>query len=403
MTILIILRSSTDHTFCVGTHPTLKSIDGGKAPVPVGDAGGESDLDFQVAYPIAYPDEIVLYQVDDSNYSSGPLSTSGFANTFLDALDGSYCNYTAFGETGNDPKLDPTYPDPHKGGYKGPLMCGTYKPASVISISYGQQENDLPAAYQQRQCNEFMKLGLQGVSIFIASGDTGVAGAQGINDNLNGCIGTKGTVFNPGLPNGCPYITNVGATQISEGNSVYDPESAAWGYYNGGFFVFTSGGGFSNIYPVPSYQKKSVGTYFGKHDPHLPYYEQLGGFEPRKAENGVYNRIGRGIPDISANGVSLGVYTGGELQSALGTSASAPIFAAVVTRINDARLSMGKKPIGFINPALYSNPWILNDIKNGSNPGCGTPGFQAVQGWDPVTGLGTPNLPRMLGYFTRLQ
>jgi tripeptidyl-peptidase-1 len=71
-----------------------------------------------------------------------------------------------------------------------------------------------------------------------------------------------------------------------------------------------------------------------------------------------------------------------------GTSASTPIFSSIVNRINELRLNLGKKPIGFINPALYSNPWILNDITNGTNPGCGTVGFSAVPGWDPVTGLG---------------
>jgi tripeptidyl-peptidase-1 len=40
---------------------------------------------------------------------------------------------------------------------------------------------------------------------------------------------------------------------------------------------------------------------------------------------------------------------------------------------------------------------------NGSNPGCGTDGFYAVKGWDPVTGLGTPNYPKMLRLFMGLQ
>ena len=71
-----------------------------------------------------------------------------------------------------------------------------------------------------------------------------------------------------------------------------------------------------------------------------------------------------------------------------GTSASTPIFASIVNRINDYRLHEGKNPIGFINPALYSNPGMLNDITNGTNPGCDTVGFSAVEGWDPVTGLG---------------
>lgn len=49
---------------------------------------------------------------------------------------------------------------------------------------------------------------------------------------------------------------------------------------------------------------------------------------------------------------------------------------------------MGKKPIGFINPTIYKFPGIFNDITEGGNQGCGTAGFQAVKGWDPVTGLG---------------
>ncbi len=44
--------------------------------------------------------------------------------------------------------------------------------------------------------------------------------------------------------------------------------------------------------------------------------------------------------------------------------------------------------MGFINPALYANPQVMNDVTNGNNPGCGTKGFTAVQGWDPLTGLG---------------
>lgn len=75
----------------------MDAIDGAVAPVPVKQAGGESDLDFQLAYPIVYPIEIVLYQVDDPVYANYEIPTQGFGNTFLDALDGSYCTYTAFG------------------------------------------------------------------------------------------------------------------------------------------------------------------------------------------------------------------------------------------------------------------------------------------------------------------
>lgn len=118
-------------------------------------------MDFELAYPLIYPQTITLFQTDDNNYANNG-NYSGYFNNFLDALDGSYCTYTAFGITGNSAGIDPPYPDPATGGYKGKLECGVYTPTNVISISYGQQENQLPRAYQERQCNEFMKLGLQG-------------------------------------------------------------------------------------------------------------------------------------------------------------------------------------------------------------------------------------------------
>lgn len=73
-----------------------------------------------------------------------------------------------------------------------------------------------------------------------------------------------------------------------------------------------------------------------------------------------------------------------------------------MNRLNEERMAIGKGPVGFLNPVLYENPWVLNDITNGSNPGCGTDGFYAVKGWDPVTGLGTPNYPKMLQLFLSL-
>jgi len=71
-----------------GTHPKPAFIDGAQAPVPVSQAGGESDLDFELAYPILWPQCTVLYQTDDINYATGVIQTSGGFNTFLDALDG---------------------------------------------------------------------------------------------------------------------------------------------------------------------------------------------------------------------------------------------------------------------------------------------------------------------------
>jgi tripeptidyl-peptidase-1 len=65
-------------------------------------AGGESNLDFQLAYPLIFPQNITLFQTDDRYYAATTGPESGFFNTFLDGIDESYCNYSAFGETGDD-------------------------------------------------------------------------------------------------------------------------------------------------------------------------------------------------------------------------------------------------------------------------------------------------------------
>ena len=118
--------------------------------------------------------------------------------------------------------------------------------------------------------------------------------------------------------------------------------------------------------------------------------------------NGVYNRLGRGMPDVSANGENAAMYQNGYATTGLGTSMSTPVFASVINRINEERIAVGKKPVGFINPTLYAHPEVLNDIVGGSNGACSVAGFEAVQGWDPVTGLGTPNYPKMLSLFMSL-
>ena len=185
-----------------GTYPKPGLIDGAMYGAPQDNTtlvGGESNIDIDIATSIIYPQTVTVYQVDDLPYSLEDLATTNLFNTFLDALDGSYCNYTAFGETGDDPAIDPIYPDPQAGGYKGHRQCGVFKPTKVISASYGQAEADLPINYSKRQCNEFMKLGLQGHSILVASGDYGV-GSFPAEDTLRGgtgCLGPQGKILNP--------------------------------------------------------------------------------------------------------------------------------------------------------------------------------------------------------------
>jgi subtilase family serine protease len=68
----------------------------------------------------------------------------------------------------------------------GPEDCGTVTPAYVISTSYGYNEADLTPFYAERQCAEYAKLGMMGVTVLYSSGDDGVAG------NGNYCLNPNG-------------------------------------------------------------------------------------------------------------------------------------------------------------------------------------------------------------------
>ena len=139
--------------------------------------------------------------------------------------------------------------------------------------------------------SRFMKLGLQGHSIFFASGDSGV----GINSFDDDCLGWNKTIFSPTWPNNCPYVTSVGATKLYRNQSVTDSESAVNDLAGDPYpFPYSSGGGFSNIYPRPGYQGHLVDKYLRDHTPPYPYYEIKDNRNSDFGKNGgLYNRIGR--------------------------------------------------------------------------------------------------------------
>lgn len=88
-----------------GTHPISRNIDGGIAKTKdISKAGAETGLDLDTAYPIIYPQKITVFNVDDRLYQReiNDTYTWGF-NSFLDAIDGSYCTYKAYGEKGDLP------------------------------------------------------------------------------------------------------------------------------------------------------------------------------------------------------------------------------------------------------------------------------------------------------------
>jgi len=253
--------------------------------------------------------------------------------------------------------------------------------------------------YVKRINTEFQKIGVRGITLICASGDSGANGRTDPSCSENH--------LNPVFPAASPYITSVGATQISQASgraNLPNPPPGCSGLNCASSGIeecvsfdqanFASGGGFSDIASQPAHQRTAVANYF-KSGVKLP-------------PSGYYNPDGRGFPDVAALGSNVLILSQGSIEAVSGTSASSPIVAGIVTLLNDYVNSKTGKPLGHIAPLLYKmaadHPAAFTDIVTGDNicteagcsPGC--KGFYAAKGWDPVSGLGTPVYPEMLKY-----
>jgi tripeptidyl-peptidase-1 len=217
---------------------------------------------------------------------------------------------------------------------------------NTISISYGDDESTVPLDYADNVCNLFSQLGARGVSVLVASGDSGVGTT---------CETGSTKTFTTSFPASCPWVTVVGGTT---GNS---PE-AAWS---------GSGGGFSSVFGRPSYQNAAVNNWLATDTTH-------------KAVSSYFNSSGRrAYPDVAAQSTDFLVVVSGQDELVDGTSCATPTFASVVQLLNSDRIASGKAGLGFLNPWLYSNATSgLTDITTGKSTGCSGvisgAGFSAV-------------------------
>jgi kumamolisin len=210
------------------------------------------------------------------------------------------------------------------------------KQNSAISISWGDPESQWSDQEIQNIDMAFKKAALKGISIFVASGDEGAKGRFGQGKY---CVQ---------YPASDPWVTATGGTKFDENG-----KEVAWK---------GSGGGISTKFDVPDFQKGIT----------LP--PDIGGS----------GKPGRGVPDIAgiADGYRIRVKQRGDEETVGGTSAVAPLYAALMMRVNGA---LGH-PVGYLNPFLYQNgnSGIFNDITEGNNEG-----YNAGPGWDAVTGWGS--------------
>ncbi|MCJ1352626.1 MAG: hypothetical protein MMC33_002610 [Icmadophila ericetorum] len=274
-----------------------------------------------------------------------------------------------------------------------------HNPPQTIAITHGWDEQDATAAYSHSVCNGFKKLAARGVTVLVNSGDHGFSGS----DPKNACS-NKRHAFVPRFPASCPYVTTVGATMG------LNPEEASiaqrWTLYfwpsNNihALIPWISGAGFSKYFPRPEWQKPAVEKYLKKSG-------MLNEFP------GQWNQSGRAYPDISANGVEDAVTVTGWDDVYENTALSTATMAAVIALVNDALLSAGKPPLGWLNPWLYKRGYKgFTDVRRGAVHGCATVeldaekkvqwgpdgpkgGFPATEGWDVGSGWGTPWFPRL--------
>jgi kumamolisin len=273
------------------------SVDGGSnAPGDPNGADGEVALDIQIAGSIAPGAKIAVY--------FAPNTDQGF----IDAIT------TAIHDTANQP--------------------------SVISISWGGPESSWAQSSVTALDDACQSAAALGVTITVASGDNG--SSDGMSDGGN----------HVDFPASSPHVLACGGTELIGSGSTISSETVWDDGAQGG----ATGGGFSTLFPLPTWQS-SVG---------------IAG-------------SGRGVPDVAGDAApesGYNILVDGQQEVVGGTSAVAPLWAALVALMNQKKGS----PVGFVNATLYADATDFHDITQGSNGS-----YKAAKGWDACTGLGSPN------------
>ena len=274
--------------------------------------------------------------------------------------------------------------------------------ATVITQSFGAVEEGFGSTQSLLNLRHaFVSAAADGVTVLASSGDGGSANSK------------KTPVKNPttlpfptvNWPASDPLVTGVGGTYLctdpTTGTTVdtidppvnCQPPSNAQSNREIGWI--DSGGGFSHVFARPGYQNTlppgstSIGATRGVPDVAYQASSRTGVLVYDTAPGDAQS----GLICPSGNPCSAGWYVVG------GTSAASPQWAGLVA-IADQIAGHG---LGQINPTLYAladgpnNSSYFYDVITGNNQADpSVPGYPATTGWDPVTGLGTPNAANLV-------
>jgi kumamolisin len=219
---------------------------------------------------------------------------------------------------------------------------------SVISISWGGPESSWTSQAMTAMDSAFQAAATMGITVCIASGDNG--SSDGVTDGAD----------HVDFPASSPYALACGGTSLQGSGTRIDSE-VVW---NDGAGNGATGGGISSVFSAAAWQKGLSATTTGGKSTALTK---------------------RGVPDVAGNAdpeTGYDVRIDGTDTVIGGTSAVAPLWAALIARLNQ----ISGTPLGYANPRLYASPAALRDITQGNNGD-----FAAGTHWDACTGLGSPN------------
>ena len=234
-------------------------------------------------------------------------------------------------------------------GFLNAIKTAISDKCSLISISWGQRESGWSTSAINDFNTVFQEATSKGITILAAAGDSGSSdGGSGVNVDF---------------PASSPYVLACGGTSLIaskgkiESEVVWDDNSVS----------SATGGGISVKFNKPTYQDN------------VEFLES-------------YKK--RGLPDIAADAdpnTGYLIYMDGSTQQFGGTSAVAPLWTALIAKINQSL----KSNVGFLHPKLYNAPpGTLRDITSGSNGA-----YKSRKGWDFCTGFGSPNGQAILNAF----
>jgi len=304
------------------------------------------------------------------SYNCPIVSATTQCAQFIATSGGNTCVYPALSQRQNQPGCGPIFSNANYGA--GLQKFFKQNPRCQLSVGFNQMQSSCT-------CDKIKPVTFNGITF------------SGYSFNLSYHV-----PFAPIWPGSSPYVTSVSATWFNTTDGVNFDEVLSDGSLGA---PFTTGGGFSYFQNQPSYQNEAVQNWLAAAGDRAPPAE-------------VYNSGKRGYPDIAFNGNNFDVYEDATGHGGIGgTSASSPASAGLFNMFNDALLAKGKTPLGFLNPLLYKmakeQPSTFNDLTFGSNKcdfsTCCKWGYEATPGWDPASGLGTPNFGEILKYVLKLK